>query len=157
MNERDYPTRPFVGVGVVVWRGDEVLLIQRGKGPRKGQWSIPGGMQEVGETAREAGVREVREETGANIEIDALVDVVDTIIRDKDGAVRTHYTLVDYVGRWIGGSLMAGDDAQAAVWAPYTELLQYGLWAETLRIIEAARKLRNGAYLQNNPGGEHGV
>ena len=72
---REYPDRPFVGVGVVVWRGDNVLLIQRGKPPRIGAWSLPGGAQELGETVRETAVREVREETGVEIDVTHLIDV----------------------------------------------------------------------------------
>lgn len=145
MSDRDYPSRPWVGVGVVVWRGDSVLLIQRGRSPSKGQWSIPGGMQETGESLRAAGIREVREETGIEIEIDGLVDVIDAIIRDENapnGAVRTHYTLVDFHGHWVAGEPVAGDDAAAVKWALYTTLTDYGLWSETMRIIDASRKLR---------------
>ncbi len=142
MTERDYPSRPWVGVGVVVWLDDSVLLIQRGSTPRKGQWSIPGGMQQLGETLRDAGIREVREETGVTIAIDGLVDVVDAIIPDGD-RIRTHYTLVDFYGHWISGEPVAGDDAAAVKWAPYNTLTDYGLWSETMRIIDASRKLRS--------------
>lgn len=81
---REYPDRPIAGVGVVVLRDHEVLMIRRGRAPRRGQWSIPGGKQELGETWRETAVREVREETGVEIEILGIVDVVDAIIRDGD-------------------------------------------------------------------------
>jgi len=141
MSDRDYPSRPWVGVGVVVWRDDSVLLIQRGSSPRKGQWSIPGGMQQVGETVRAAGIREVREETGIDIAIDGLVDVVDAIMHDA-GRVRTHYSLVDFYGHWIAGDVIAGDDAAVAKWVPHASLGEYGLWSETLRIIETSRRLR---------------
>ena len=100
---REYPDRPMVGVGVVVWRGPELLLIQRGKPPRKGAWSLPGGMQELGETVRETAVREVREETGLEIDLTHLIDVVDTITRDEDGRVRMQYTLVDFAAEWRAG------------------------------------------------------
>src|SRR5690606_17052775 len=85
VNPRAYPDRPYVGVGVVVFRGDEVLLAMRGKLPRRFTWSIPGGAQEVGETVREAAAREIREETGLEIEILGLVDVIDSINREPDG------------------------------------------------------------------------
>jgi 8-oxo-dGTP pyrophosphatase MutT (NUDIX family) len=81
---REYPERPIAGVGVVVLRGDQVLMIRRGREPRMGQWSIPGGKQEVGETWRETAVREVLEETGVEIDVIGIVDVVDAIVRDGD-------------------------------------------------------------------------
>ena len=81
---REYPDRPIAGVGVVVLREDRVLMIRRGREPRMGQWSIPGGKQEVGETWRETAIREVREETGVEIEVIGIVDVVDAIVRDGD-------------------------------------------------------------------------
>lgn len=81
---REYPSRPIAGVGVVVLRDDRVLMIRRGREPRLGQWSIPGGKQEVGETWRETATREVREETGVEIDVIGIVDVVDAIVRDGD-------------------------------------------------------------------------
>ena len=80
---REYPDRPFVGVGVVVWRDGKVLLVKRGQAPRRGHWSIPGGGQELGETLQEAACREVKEETGINIEVMGLIDVVDSIRQDE--------------------------------------------------------------------------
>ncbi len=146
MSERDYPGRPWVGVGVVVWREDRVLLIRRAKSPRKGQWSIPGGMQEIGETAIQAGIREVSEETGIDIVIDGLIDVVDLILSDEDERVRTHYTLIDYTGHCVQGdaSPRPGGDVDAAKWVSHSALEEYGLWAETLRIIDKSRDLKHG-------------
>ncbi|MEE8333834.1 MAG: NUDIX domain-containing protein, partial [Alphaproteobacteria bacterium] len=95
INPRQYPTRPYVGVGVVIFREEKVLLAQRGKWPRRGTWSIPGGAQELGETVHEAGRREIREETALEIDIIGLIDVVDAITHDDAGAVLFHYTLVD--------------------------------------------------------------
>jgi len=146
----------------VVWHGDAVLLVRRARAPRQGQWSIPGGMQELGETARQAGKREVREETGLDIVIDGLIDVVDLILPDAKGQVRTHYTLIDFYGHCADESAdegadeaprdalgrpepRPGDDADAAVWAPVTELDAYGLWAETRRIITQSRVLKSSA------------
>lgn len=139
--DRHYPDRPFVGVGVVVLRGEEVLLIQRGKPPRQGEWSLPGGMQELGETVREAGVREVMEETGVEIEIVGLIDVFDAVRRDDAGRVHTHYTLVDFAARWRSGEARPGDDAMAARWVPLAELPSLGLWSETVRAIRQATTL----------------
>lgn len=147
MNAREYPDRPWVGVGVVVWSGDQVLLVRRAHPPRKGHWSIPGGMQEVGETAQQAGIREVFEETGIEIRIDGLVDVIDLILPDEAGRVRTHYTLIDYHGVSLrdGAAPAPGDDADAARWVHADVLKEYALWPRTLQVIEAARQIRLAA------------
>lgn len=139
---REYPSRPIVGVGVVVWRGDEVLLIERAKPPLQGTWSIPGGAQEVGETVAAAGRREVLEETGIDVEITGLVGVVDSIRHDDEGRVRSHYTLIDLTGEWVDGELRPGDDASDCRWVRLDELAAYELWSETLRIIRRAAELR---------------
>ena len=139
---REYPEYPMVGVGVVVWKGETVLIIQRGKPPRVGTWSLPGGRQELGETTREAGVREVLEETGLCIEIKGLIDVIDSISRDSDGRVRMQYTLVDYWAEWISGEAVAGTDADDARWVHPDELPTYKLWDETLRVIDLSANAR---------------
>jgi ADP-ribose pyrophosphatase YjhB (NUDIX family) len=136
--KRSYPERPFVGVGVVVLRGDEVLLIQRGKPPKAGDWSIPGGAQHLGETVAEAALREVREETGLEVRLGEHLAVVDSIQRDADGGVAFHYTLVDFAAYWVAGEPVAGDDAAAVSWARIDELDRYGLWDETVRVIRLA-------------------
>lgn len=134
--------RPAVGVGTVVVKqtpqGLEVLLIQRGRAPWAGEWSIPGGRQEWGENVRETAVREVREETGVEITNLSLLDVVDGISRGPDGDVDKHWTLVDFRADWVSGAPCPGDDAAAAKWVPVTDLDRYGLWGETRRIIAAA-------------------
>lgn len=139
---REYPDRPFVGVGVVVWRGDEVLLIERGKGPRSGGWSLPGGKQELGETVREAAHREIREETSVEIEVTGLLDVVDLVRKDGAGRVQFHYTLVDFTAEWVSGEAVAGTDATAARWVRLEDLDQFQLWDETLRIIRLSASRR---------------
>ena len=142
---REYPDYPMVGVGVVVWKDETVLLIQRGKPPRAGAWSLPGGRQELGETTREAGVREVLEETGIKIEIKGLIDVVDTINRDDSGRVRMQYTLVDYWAEWKSGEPTASTDADDARWVHPEDLPDYNLWDETLRVIHVSAKSRSGS------------
>lgn len=137
MTSRDYPTRPWVGVGVVVTRGDRVLMIRRGKPPRQGQWSLPGGVQELGETVRETAIREVLEETGIEIALGPLADVVDSVTRDPEGRVLHHYTLVDFSATWVAGEPRAGDDARDARWFTLAELEAETLWPETLRLIKA--------------------
>jgi len=95
--DREYPSRPIVGVGVLVKRADRVLLVRRRFDPGRGKWSIPGGLVELGETVRDAALREVYEETGLNVRLDRLLGVVDYIERDERGRVRFHYVLVDFL------------------------------------------------------------
>ncbi len=133
--DRSYPHNPIVGVGVVVWKDGQVLLIRRGKAPMMGRWSLPGGRQELGETTRETAVREVAEETGLDIALGPLLDVVDTVRRDDEGRIVLHYTLVDFEADWTGGEAIAGDDAIGVTWADPGDLDGYELWDETVRII----------------------
>jgi ADP-ribose pyrophosphatase YjhB (NUDIX family) len=140
--ERRYPDRPFSGVGVVVWRGDEVLLVRRGRQPRKGDWSIPGGLQHLGETVAEAALREVREETGLSVAILDQLGVVDSVRRDGDGRVEYHYTLTEFSAEWMAGEAVAADDVDAVLWVALDDLDRYGLWSETMRIIRLAAEQR---------------
>lgn len=135
---REYPERPIAAVGAVVVDNGKVLLIRRGKPPRPGQWSLPGGGQELGESYIEAAIREVREETGLAIEVLGLIDVVDSITRDESGRVRFHYLLADVVARPVGGTLQAGGDASEARWFSIGEVFALPLWSETIRVIEKA-------------------
>ena len=130
-----------MGVGAVVFRDDRVLLIKRGKPPRMGDWSLPGGMQEIGETVFEAAAREVREETGVMISDIALIDVVDSITRDDDARVQFHYTLVDVVAKWRSGEPAGGSDAMHAEFMSFDEVSKIVLWRETHRIIAKAREM----------------
>jgi len=142
---RDFPDRPIVGVGVVVWRGDRVLLIRRGKPPRAGQWSLPGGAQELGETVAETARREVLEETGLELAGLDLLTVVDLIEPAAEpGRFHYHYTLVDFVAEAAPGDAIAAGDAAAVAWFDRADLEGLGLWAETRRIIDlaAARRRR---------------
>ena len=138
-----YPNRPLIGVGVIVFkRSDEglrVLLVRRGKAPREGRWSLPGGRQRLGETVREAALREVAEEAGCRVEVTALLDVVDSITRDEDEAIAYHYTLVDFLAAWRDGEARAGGDAAEVAWADPDALEPYDLWSETLRLIALGR------------------
>ncbi|MDA5194022.1 NUDIX hydrolase [Govanella unica] len=142
--KRDYPDRPFVGVGAFVWKDDKVLLIRRGKAPRKGEWSIPGGAQHAGETVEDAACREVFEETGVRIRLGRLLDVLNLIDRDEAGAVRHHYTLIDYMAEAIEGDARPGDDVTEVAWVHPDELEPYKLWAETERLIMLSRQYREG-------------
>jgi ADP-ribose pyrophosphatase YjhB (NUDIX family) len=140
---REYPERPFVGVGVVIWRDERVLLVRRGRPPRQGRWSLPGGLQELGETVFQAAVREVLEETSLTVEPTALVDVVDLIEPDRDGRVRYHYTLVDVSAEWRAGEPVAGDDVAHAEWFTLDTLPADELWDETVRIVKLSAAQRH--------------
>ena len=141
----DYPNRPLIGVGVVVFKEDRVLLVRRGKPPREGQWSLPGGRQRLGERIEAAACREVREEAGIEIAVGPLVDVVDSITRDEAGAVQYHYTLVDLLAEWRAGEAVAGHDAAEVAWADPADLAPFDLWAETARIIALAVQKRGAS------------
>ncbi len=137
-----YPNRPLVGVGIVVFKDDRVLLVRRGKPPRKGGWSLPGGRQRLGETVRETARREVREESGLEVEVTALLDVLDSITRDEAGAIAYHYTLVDFLAEWRAGETVAGGDAAEVTWADPAALDGYDLWNETVRLIRIGQARR---------------
>lgn len=132
--------KPVPAVGVVCLRGDEVLLVRRGNPPRAGEWSLPGGRIEPGETARAAALRELVEETSVAAELIGLIDVVDAIFENKAGDLVTrHYVLIDFVANWLSGEPTAGDDADEARFFSPSEVSKLGVWSETFRIIEAAR------------------
>lgn len=130
--------RPLIGVGAVVFgAADEILLIKRGKAPHYGRWMVPGGTLEWGETLEDAALREVREETGIDIEIETFVEIIEAITPGPDGF---HYVIMDYAARAVSGSLAAGSDALEARWAPLDALDRYDLTPELLRVIEKARR-----------------
>ena len=133
---------PQIGVGVVVWRGDEVLLVKRGTEPRAGQWSLPGGRQQPGETVREAAIREVIEETGLTVSLTTLIDVVDSITHGEDGSMQYHYALVDFSAEWQAGDACASDDAVDVCWIRLDQLDEPDMWDETRRIIRLSSSQR---------------
>jgi ADP-ribose pyrophosphatase YjhB (NUDIX family) len=141
MSDREYPTRPIVGIGIVVIRDDSVLLVRRGKPPNIGAWTLPGGAQEIGETAEQAARRELQEETGLEAGDLHFAATVDNIRRDESGRVRFHYTIIDFATRWIGGEPVAATDVTEAAWAPLDRLGDYDLWSEAHRVIAIARRL----------------
>ena len=136
---REYPDRPWVGIGCVVFREEAVLLVRRGKPPRIGQWSLPGGAQHVGEKAEEAARRELREETSIEVSQLALAYVFDAINEDEDGRARYHYTIIDFAALWLEGEARAGDDVSEVAWALPHELVAYDLTEAAHEAIAAAR------------------
>src|SRR5947199_7482056 len=133
---REFPELPLVGVGAVIIEGDRVLLVKRAQPPIQGQWSIPGGVLEVGEMVREAAVREAREETGLIVEPGELLGVYDRILRDPEERVQYHYVLIDFLCRPVGGELLAASDAAEVSWFRRAELLALQLAEDTLEVIE---------------------
>ena len=141
-DRREFPQRPLVGVGAVVLSDAGVVLIKRGKPPRVGAWSLPGGAQKLGETVTAAAHREVLEETGLDTEIIGLIDVVDSISHADDGRIQYHYTLVDMLAVAPANAVpQSGADASDALWVPIDNLPDYKLWAETTRIINMAHQM----------------
>lgn len=137
--QREFPETPLVGVGAVVVYAGRVLLVRRGKEPLKGQWSLPGGMLELGESLVDGVVREVREETGLAVKTAELVELLDRIHRE-DGRVRYHYVIADYLCRVAGGELRAASDADEARWVERAEWSSHSalkLDPVTVRVIEA--------------------
>jgi len=134
-------SKVLVGVGAVVFKDDEVLLIKRGKEPFLGQWSIPGGRLEFGENLRAAVMREVLEETGVSIEITGLIDAFDALpsvlVPDR------HFVLIDYVARWVSGRPCAGDDAADAQFMPYNDAVKRVHWDQTRLALQRAREIRD--------------
>ena len=141
---REYPARPIIGIGVCLLRpdnGGEVLLARRGRAPALGAWGLPGGAQELGETAEQAARRELLEETGLTAGELLLAANVDSIHHDAAGRVRYHYTIIDFAALHAGGVLAAGDDVSDVVWVPLGDLAPFAMWSEVHRVIGIARRL----------------
>jgi ADP-ribose pyrophosphatase YjhB (NUDIX family) len=138
---RKYPDTPIVAVGAVILDGDHVLLVQRGQEPLKGEWSLPGGVVELGETLEGALAREVREETSLDVVVGAVVEVLDSIRRDAGGRVEYHYIIVDYACRVRGGTSTVasrGTDAADVRWVAVVDLERYGVTTTAIAVIRKA-------------------
>lgn len=135
-SDRLYPSRPFAGVGAVVWDGSHVLLIRRGQPPAAGMWSLPGGLIEVGETVANAVQREVREECGLEVAVGPVLGVFEPIQRDDQGRIVYHYVVLDFLAHYLSGEAHAGDDADEARWVTPGELPAYPLTEAVRQMIE---------------------
>jgi 8-oxo-dGTP diphosphatase len=140
--ERRYPRYPLPGIGALIFDRGRILLAQRGKPPLLGQWSLPGGLVETGEKLADAVRREVREETGLEIEPLGVLEIFERIMPDASGAIEYHYVLIDYICAVIGGALAAGDDACQAVWFRRSELAALDITEGTLAVIEKGFRQR---------------
>jgi 8-oxo-dGTP diphosphatase len=139
--KREYPDAPIPTVGAIVFNGERVLLGQRGKEPNKGRWTLPGGAIELGETARQAAEREVREECGITVQAGDVVEVLDIIRRDDSGALRFHYVVIDLVCRYVGGDITAGDDADDVRWVHPDEFDALNVPQLARTVIAKARRM----------------
>ena len=142
------PARPVLGAAAVVIHDGRVVLIRRGKAPSAGEWSIPGGAVELGESVESALRREVREETGLDIAVGRFLEVFERVEHDDEGAVRFHFVVVDYAATVVGGTLRAGDDAADVALVDPADLDGYGLAESVRRVISAAT--------QSTPAGRAG-
>jgi 8-oxo-dGTP diphosphatase len=125
--KRLYPKQPVVGVGAVVICDGKILLEKRKYEPGKGKWSIPGGLVELGENVEQTVIREVKEETGLEVEKPEHIDVVNNVVRDENGEVKYHFVIIDYFVKLKGGTLKAASDAEELNWVPLSDVEKYDL------------------------------
>lgn len=135
---RRYPSRPFLGVGALIFENGNLLLVERGHEPLKGWWSLPGGIVEAGEKLEDGIRREVLEETGLQVEPLSVFEIFERIIPDAEGKPEYHYVLIDYLCRPVGGRLEAASDVSRAAWVPEQKLREYRVTEGTLAVVERA-------------------
>jgi 8-oxo-dGTP diphosphatase len=136
--KRDYPVHPIVGVGAVIIRDDRALLVRRATEPLRGEWSVPGGVLELGEKLRDGAAREALEETGLTVEVGEVLDAFDSIFPDADGRIQYHFVLVDFVCRVISGEAVAGSDVSEVKWVTLAELCDLGLRPSISAVVSKA-------------------
>jgi ADP-ribose pyrophosphatase YjhB (NUDIX family) len=133
--KRDYPDHPFIGVGAVIVRGDKALLVRRATEPLKDEWSVPGGVLELGEKLRVGAAREALEETGLTVEVGEVLDVFDSIFPDADGRTQYHFVLIDFLCRPIAGEAKAGSDVNEVRWVKEDELAALNLRESIAEVV----------------------
>ncbi len=138
--KRFYPDQPVIGVGAVLICNNKILLEKRKGEPGRGKWSIPGGLVELGERIEKTVTREVKEETGLDVDNPELIDVVDNISVDADGKVKYHFVIVDYFVKLKGGTLRAADDAEELRWVGFNEVEKYDLTKTFREFFEKNRE-----------------
>jgi len=135
---REYPEAPIVGVGAVIVKGDQLLLIRRANEPSRGRWSIPGGTVELGETLAQAAIREVGEECQLEVEIGDVLSTFDMIQRDERGRIRYHYVLIDLAARYVSGEPVAGTDALDVRWVREAKFNELDIVPRLLPVLREA-------------------
>jgi len=125
--KRLYPNQPIVGVGAIIICDGKILLEKRKNEPGRGKWSIPGGLVELGESVEQTAIREVKEETGLEVEKPEHIDVVDNVVRDESGEIKYHFVIIDYFVKLNGGTLKAATDAEELRWVTFDEVEKYDL------------------------------
>jgi ADP-ribose pyrophosphatase YjhB (NUDIX family) len=138
LDDRHYPARPLLAASLACFRDGAVLLARRGRAPGEALWSLPGGLVELGETAADAAVRELHEETGVHAGIIGLADTVDWIIRDRDGRIERHVAILAFAGRWLAGEPAPGPEATAIAWVSPDDLAGYEMTPDLARVIDRA-------------------
>jgi ADP-ribose pyrophosphatase YjhB (NUDIX family) len=132
---REYPAHPVVGVGAVVVRGGRALIVKRAHEPRKGEWSLPGGLLELGESLQDAVRREIKEETGLDIVVGPIIETFDRVHRDAAGRIRYHFVIVDFVCWSDQGEAVAGSDAEQVAWITGGQLDDYAVNQHAAAVI----------------------
>jgi 8-oxo-dGTP diphosphatase len=148
--KRDYPERPIIGVGAVIVDGRRVLLVRRASEPLKGEWSVPGGMLELGEKLRDGVCRETLEETALQVEVGEVLDVFDSIFTDDDGRTQYHYVLIDFLCRPISGEATAGSDVSAVRWVSEEDLPAMNLRPSIEQVVRKGLMLASSVRAQSS-------